>query len=84
MTEELAAHYSELAQTCQHITLVFDKGNNSQESFDTLASTSFHFVGSLVQVNSISFTYSGCDPPSTIHDPRYNDSTRRPVSWVSG
>ena len=48
VTEELAAHYSELAQTCQHITLVFDKGNNSQESFDTLASTPFHFVGSLV------------------------------------
>lgn len=48
VTEELAAHYSKLAQTCQHITLVFDKGNNSQESFDTLASTPFHFVGSLV------------------------------------
>lgn len=48
VSEELAAHYSELAQTCQHITLVFDKGNNSQESFDTLAATPFHFVGSLV------------------------------------
>jgi transposase len=48
VTEELAAHYSELAQTCEHITLVFDKGNNSQQSLDTLASTPFHFVGSLV------------------------------------
>jgi transposase len=47
VTEELAGHYKELAQTCQHITLVFDKGNNSQESFDTLAATPFHFVGSL-------------------------------------
>jgi len=48
VTEELAAHYQELAQTCQHITLVFDKGNNSQEAFDTLAASPFHFVGSLV------------------------------------
>jgi transposase len=48
VTEELAAHYRELARTCEHITLVFDKGNNSEEAFDTLASTPFHFVGSLV------------------------------------
>jgi transposase len=48
VTEELAAHYRELAQACQHITLVFDKGNNSEEAFDTLAASPFHFVGSLV------------------------------------
>ena len=48
VTEELAAHYRELAQTCEHITLVFDKGNNSEPAFDTLAATPFHFVGSLV------------------------------------
>lgn len=48
VTEELATHYRELAQTCEHITLVFDKGNNSQEAFATLAATPFHFVGSLV------------------------------------
>jgi transposase len=48
VTEELAAHYQELAQTCQHITLVFDKGNNSKEAFDTLAPSPFQFVGSLV------------------------------------
>ena len=48
VTEELTAHYQELTQTCQHITLVFDKGNNSRESFDTLANGPFHFVGSLV------------------------------------
>jgi transposase len=48
VSEELATHYRELAQSCEHITLVFDKGNNSQEAFDTLAATPFHFVGSLV------------------------------------
>jgi len=48
VTEELAARYRELAHTCEHITLVFDKGNNSEGAFDTLAPTPFHFVGSLV------------------------------------
>jgi len=48
VTEELAAHYRELSQACEHITLVFDKGNNSEGAFDMLADTPFHFVGSLV------------------------------------
>ncbi len=48
VTEELAAHYRELAQICEHITLIFDKGNNSEEAFDSLDASPFHFVGSLV------------------------------------
>ena len=48
VTEELAAHYRTLAQSCDHITLIFDKGNNSEEALDTLADTPFHYVGSLV------------------------------------
>ena len=48
ITEDLAAHYRDLAQSCDHITLIFDKGNNSAEAFQTLTQTPFHFVGSLV------------------------------------
>jgi transposase len=48
ITEELSAHYRQLAESCDHITLVFDKGNNSQEAFEALQNTPFHFVGSLV------------------------------------
>ncbi len=48
VSEELAAHYRNLSQGCEHITLIFDKGNNSEGAFDTLADSSFHFVGSLV------------------------------------
>jgi transposase len=48
ITEELSTHYSQLAESCDHITLVFDKGNNSEEAFESLEKTSFHFVGSLV------------------------------------
>ena len=48
ITEELSAHYRQLAQSCDHITMVFDKGNNSEDGFATLQETPFHFVGSLV------------------------------------
>ena len=48
IAEELSTQYRQLAQSCDHITVVFDKGNNSQEGFETLQSTPFHFVGSLV------------------------------------
>ena len=48
VSEELRRRYLELAQGCDHITLVFDKGNNSKEAFETLDDSRFHFVGSLV------------------------------------
>ena len=48
ITEELSTHYRQLAESCDHITLVFDKGNNSEEAFESLEETPFHFVGSLV------------------------------------
>lgn len=48
VSEELRARYVELARDCEHITLVFDKGNNSEEAFATLDDSDFHFVGSLV------------------------------------
>jgi transposase len=48
ITEELSTHYRQLAESCDHITLVFDKGNNSEEAFESLQNTPFHFVGSLV------------------------------------
>ena len=48
VSEELAARYRQLAQSCEHITLMFDKGNNSKEAFRTLDDSPFHFIGSLV------------------------------------
>ena len=48
ITDELSTHYRQLADSCDHITLVFDKGNNSQEAFESLQNSPFHFVGSLV------------------------------------
>src|SRR6266704_3608759 len=48
VTEELAGRYRHLAQACEHITLIFDKGNNSTEAFETVENSPFHFIGSLV------------------------------------
>ncbi|MHC1767751.1 MAG: IS1634 family transposase [Verrucomicrobiia bacterium] len=48
ISEELARHYQQLAEGCEHITLIFDKGNNSAEAFESVNDSVFHFVGSLV------------------------------------
>jgi transposase len=48
VTDELRDRYVALAGECEHITLIFDKGNNSQEAFETLDDSGFHFIGSLV------------------------------------
>lgn len=48
LSEELAQRYRQLAQGCEHITLIFDKGNNSAQAFQSLDPTAFHFIGSLV------------------------------------
>jgi transposase len=45
--EDLVQRYRTLTEACAHITLVFDKGNNSEENFDVFAQTGLHFVGSL-------------------------------------
>jgi transposase len=48
LSAELAERYRQLSQGCEHITLIFDKGNNSAEAFAKLDQSPFHFVGSLV------------------------------------
>lgn len=48
LSQEFAQRYRQLAEGCEHITLIFDKGNNSSDAFETLDQSVFHFVGSLV------------------------------------
>jgi len=45
---ELVARYRELATGAEHVTLVFDKGNNSEANLEAVAESPYHFVGSLV------------------------------------
>ena len=49
-TETLVARYRLFAQRVHDITLVYDKGNNSQENQTRLDNSSYHFVGSLSPV----------------------------------
>jgi len=46
--EDLVARYQMFKEKCQSITLVFDKGNNSEENIQALDGSPYHFIGSLV------------------------------------
>jgi transposase len=48
VTEELIERYRVLAKNLEHVTLVFDKGNNSEENLAALRPSPYHVVGSLV------------------------------------
>jgi len=46
--DDLMARYQMFKEKCQRITLVFDKGNNSEENIEALDDSPYHFIGSLV------------------------------------
>ena len=48
VTEELIKRYRVLAKNLEPVTLVFDKGNHSEENLEGLVPSPFHVVGSLV------------------------------------
>jgi transposase len=48
VVEELVERHNAIVRQCEHVTLVFDKGNNSEENIAKVDNSPFHFVGSLV------------------------------------
>lgn len=48
LTDSLIARYRELTDGAEHVTLVFDKGNNAEDNLETIAESPYHFIGSLV------------------------------------
>jgi transposase len=46
--DDLVARYQMFKEKCQSITLVFDKGNNSEDNIRALDGSPYHFIGSLV------------------------------------
>lgn len=48
LTDKLVARYRQLVNGAEHVTLVFDKGNNSRDNLDAVADSLYHFIGSLV------------------------------------
>lgn len=47
ITESLVARYTQFARQCQHITLVFDGGNTSEDNIEKIDKSQYHFVTSL-------------------------------------
>jgi transposase len=76
ITEELAQRYRQLAQGCEHITLIFDKGNNSDPALESIQATQdtqqqgFHFVGSLVATHHRDLLEIALDQFSPLPSPR--------------
>ncbi len=48
LTDSLIERYRELTDGAEHVTLVFDKGNNAEDNLETIADSPSHFIGSLV------------------------------------
>jgi len=48
LTEELVSRYREITDGTQHVTIIFDKGNNSQDNLQAIEESPYHFIGSLV------------------------------------
>ena len=46
--DDLVARYQMFKDRCRHVTLVFDKGNNSEENMEALDGSPYHIIGSLV------------------------------------
>src|SRR5205807_1735038 len=52
VVEELLQRCGSLAQQVRDITLVFDKGNNSEDNLKILQKSAVHFIGSLVPTHT--------------------------------
>ena len=48
LTDSLVSRYRELTKGTEHVTLIFDKGNNAEDNLMAVADSPYHFVGSLV------------------------------------
>ena len=48
MTDDILARCRLLSDNVEHITIVFDKGNNSEHNLEAIEGSPSHFVGSMV------------------------------------
>ena len=53
LTDELVARYRQLTDGVEHVTLIFDKGNNSKDNLEAVEGSPYHFVGSLVPTQHV-------------------------------
>jgi transposase len=48
LIQNLVQRYRQIAQGTEHVTLIFDKGNNSSANLEAVEQSPYHFIGSLV------------------------------------
>jgi len=48
LTEELVSRYRDITDGAEHVTIIFDKGNNSEDNLQAIEESPYHFIGSLV------------------------------------
>src|SRR5438309_134783 len=75
VTEELIERYRLLAKNLEHVTLVFDKGNNSEENLEALVPSRYHVVGSLVPTQHQDLLAVPLDRFQSFEDPRLEGVT---------
>jgi len=75
VTEELIERYRLLAKNLEHVTLVFDKGNNSEENLQALVPSRYHVVGSLVPTQHQDLLEVPLDRFQSFEDPRLEGVT---------
>jgi transposase len=75
VSEELIERYRLLAKNVEHITLVFDKGNNSEENLEQMAPSRYHVVGSLVPSQHRDLLAIPLKQFQTLSDPRLEGVT---------
>jgi transposase len=75
VTEELIERYRLLAKNLEHVTLVFDKGNNSKENLEALVPSRYHVVGSLVPTQHRDLLEVPLDSFQSFEDPRLKGMT---------
>ena len=75
VTEELIERYRLLAKYLKHVTLEFDKGNNSEENLEALVPSRHHVVGSLVPTQHQDLLEVPLDRFQSFEDPRLEGVT---------
>jgi transposase len=75
VTEDLVARYRLLAREAEHITLVFDKGNNSKENIAAFDGKTYHVIGSLVPTQHKDLLAIPLKKFSVLDDPRLEGAT---------
>lgn len=75
LTESLVARYRQFAKECEHITLVFDGGNTSQDNIEEIDNSQYHFVTSLTLTHHKDLLEIPLEQFQAFSEPRLSSTT---------